>query len=133
LVEPGDANPEVGTNTLKVLLLSKKATGEVLSSFAVSPAVITPNQDELNDHAIISYVITQMLGEAEVKIGLYDLMGGLVREFSTMWQRNGFYEKRWDGRDEDGQLMCPGVYLCMISVKTETKSFEEIRSVVVAY
>ena len=132
LVEPGDANPEVETNTLKVLLL-KKAAGKILSSFGVSPAVITPNGDGMNEEAVLSYIITQMLGEAKVKLGMYDMMGRLVREFPTRQQGNGFHEERWDGQDEEGQLVDPGLYLCKISVKTDRETFEETRSVVVVY
>lgn len=134
LIEPGDANPKVGTNSLRVFLL-KEVAGRVLSNFDISP-MVTPNGDEVNDKAIISYAITQLdptFGRAEVKLGIYDLTGRLVREFSKKPLGNGIYQERWDGKDEGGKLVNPGLYLCTISVKTDRQTFRRTKSVVVVY
>ncbi|HID96414.1 MAG TPA: hypothetical protein EYP53_10230 [Candidatus Latescibacteria bacterium] len=132
LVEPGDANPEVNTNSLKVLLFEESA-GEVLTSLGVLPALITPNGDGENDHAVISYTIIQLVGEAKVKVGIYSLSGERVYNFPSKWRPRGDYTEVWDGRDEAGDLVDPGLYLCRISVKTDRKTFEQSRTIVVVY
>ena len=135
VIEPGDAHSSVGTNSLSVHFL-RKAFGNVLAAFEVSP-VITPNGDGSNDEAFISYAIAQMdpvFGKAEVWLGIYDVMGRLVREFSERRLGNGVYDEgRWDGRDGDGKLVSPGLYLCTISAKTDIGSFRKTRPVVVVY
>ena len=135
VIEPGDAHPDVGTNSMRVHFL-KKAFGNVLPVFEVSP-VITPNGDGSNDEALISYAIAQMdpvFGRAEVRLGIYDVMGRLVRKFSKRMQGNGVYdEERWDGRDGNGELVRPGFYLCTICAKTDTGTFRKTSPVVVVY
>jgi hypothetical protein len=135
VIEPGDAHPDVGTNSMSVYFF-KKAFGNMLPAFEVSP-VITPNGDGSNDEALIFYVIAQMdpvFGRAEVGLGIYDVMGRLVREFSERRQGNGVYDdERWDGRDGNGELVSPGFYLCTICAKTDIGTFRKTRPVVVVY
>jgi hypothetical protein len=135
VLEPGDAHPDVGTNSMSVHFL-KKAFGKVLPAFEVSP-VITPNGDGSNDEALISYAIAQMdpvFGSAELSLGIYDVMGRLVRKFSERRRGNGVYDdERWDGRDGNGEFVSPGLYLCTICAKTDIGTFRKTRPVIVVY
>jgi len=48
---------------------------------------------------------------AYVAVMIYDVAGRLVRAFDIGFQTPGTHAVRWDGRDEDGQPVVPGVYL----------------------
>jgi flagellar hook assembly protein FlgD len=55
---------------------------------------------------------------AEVTIRIYAVSGKLVRTDFPGFDRNlgaGVQQIHWDGRDEDGDLVANGVYLCSIS------------------
>lgn len=133
IIEPGDANPEVGTNSLRVELV-KGLVGDVLRRFSVDP-VVTPGRNGEEGMAKISYVITQMdpLSGADVEIGIYDMAGRLVRRLSEGRCGNGIYEEEWDGKDEHGNLVPPGIYICTISVDTDKGNLRRTRSVAVVY
>jgi flagellar hook assembly protein FlgD len=45
-----------------------------------------------------------------VDVGLYDMAGRRVRNLASGSQPAGSYTVTWDGRDESGTLMAPGVY-----------------------
>jgi flagellar hook assembly protein FlgD len=95
----------------------------------------------VNDEARISYTLLQLTGEAPVEITIYDLSGHRVRKVYSANEMNGKYDqpsgsykyKTWDGRDEDGDLVPPGVYLYKISVDTDTGSHSEMGRLAVVY
>ena len=134
IIEPGDADPDVGTNCLRVNL-ARNFIGNVLPKFDVSPPIVTPNGDLEGDSLEVSYAVTQMdpLSSARVRIRIYDVTGRLVKEFDEGRRKNGLYEGSWDCRDGEGNLVPPGVYICTISVETQNKTFRRSRSVVVVY
>lgn len=75
----------------------------------VFPNPFTPNLDGIND--IVNFVVPDSLaGTATAKI--YGIAGELVRELADQ----GTTYMQWDGRNEDGVLMMPGVYLYLIQV-----------------
>ena len=47
-----------------------------------------------------------------VRIGVYDVTGRRVREAFRGWVESGRHAARWDGRDEGGARVGPGVYFC---------------------
>ena len=133
-VDPGDANEEVDTNALKVLV-TQGSLGKIITSFDVSPNPITSNNDGVNDRATINYTLAQLIFDgAPVSLGIYDLSGKSVRVLlSSAGRTNGVYTETWDGRDEGGEMVPPGVYLCKISTKTDTKHLEQIQTIGVVY
>ncbi|HEY5825044.1 MAG TPA: FlgD immunoglobulin-like domain containing protein, partial [Cyclobacteriaceae bacterium] len=46
-----------------------------------------------------------------VQIIVYDLTGRKVKELINQKQASGFYQLTWDGNDEQGSRVAPGVYL----------------------
>lgn len=131
-VLPGDANPEVSTNALRVLT-SAESTRDLLSMFAISPQVITPNQDGLNDRAGIAYTLVQLVRPVSVEAMVYDLAGRPVRALFSEAEGSGSYTWYWDGRDDDSKLLPVGIYLIRLEAKTERGSFVRTRSIGVVY
>jgi len=73
-------------------------------------------------------VIGYDLGEeVEVRLGVYDVMGRLVRELvGGVRQGAGRYRVVWDGRDGDGREVSAGVYL----LRLEAERFVKVRKMV---
>ncbi|HIE04778.1 MAG TPA: hypothetical protein EYP61_08470 [Candidatus Latescibacteria bacterium] len=96
----------------------------VLNDVWARPPVFSPNSDEVNDHTVIEFTLAKV-SHAPVRIEIYDLGGRLVR---TLWDgplgagrylSGGVEPGRWDGRDDEGKLSPPGVYLYRIVVDLE--------------
>ncbi|MBI2505013.1 MAG: hypothetical protein HYW07_17480 [Candidatus Latescibacteria bacterium] len=128
-LEEGDAGPQLGTNSLRVF----GSLGEPLSRFALSFGRLTPNGDGRNDEVEISYDLVFLLEEAEVELAIYDLAGRRLRQVFSGGQAAGQYAQTWDGRDEAGEMVSPGHYLCRLVVATQTERFEQTRPLAVIY
>lgn len=132
-VVEGNANDAVSTDKLGVRVF-KSSVGRILSHVDVFPDPLTPNEDGIHDSAVISYTITDLIGEAAVKIEIYDLSGVRVRSIPLTDKKSGVYDDgKWDGRDDDGGLVPPGVYLWRVSVETDVEVIEKVRTIAVIY
>ena len=108
--------------------------GRVLGHVRAHPEVFTPNGDGINDSTTISFVIFQMIGEAPLKVDVYDLSGHLIRHvLPERPVKVGFYEVSWDGKDEDGELVPPGAYLYRVVLKGDKRHYTGWGTVTVAY
>ena len=131
-IAPGNANEDVASDKLKVLIFEEYMP-KILDWVNVSPRVITPNGDGVNDRLQISYVLLKLTVPATVDILVYDLSGRLVREIYSRKDRTGRHERTWDGKDGDGQSVCPGTYIYLISVNTDSGSSQKMGTVAVVY
>jgi len=131
-VVPGDANPDVQTDGLEIIM-SYESEGDLLESVRIDPHVITPNGDGINDVGILSYTLLQLTQERDVRVQIYGMAGRKIR---TLWEgkhRSGEYEVPWDGKDDEGRFVPPGVYVYRVTVESDTKSQERSGTVVVVY
>jgi hypothetical protein len=131
-VEDGDASAELGTDQLKVLVQSG-SLASVLSELAIAPAAFTPQSDGINDEVDIAYTLFSVLDAVEVKVELLTLAGQPVRSLSGGVQGAGRHTLSWDGRNDTGQLVAPGVYLVRIGASTDGGKVVRFGSVAVAY
>ena len=116
-VAAGDANGLVEGNTVSV---STTAAAASLLQTQVSSAVVTPNGDGANDVVWFDYDLLEFIGAAAVTIEINDLTGRVVRQVYAGDDIIGHYDdKSWDGRDDAGQLVPPGVYLYRIELGTD--------------
>jgi hypothetical protein len=129
-INPGDANPDVATDALQVYA-SQPRMG-VLTGFAVEPLVLTPNGDGVNDRARIGFKVLQ-IEHGQVGIEVLALDGRRISSLSTVSQGQGSYEVFWDGTDEGGGMAAAGIYLCRVTVDTESGAAEAIKPICVAY
>ena len=99
------------------------------------PGVFTPNGDEKNDQAIFEFAVLKINTGRPVDVELFDLRGRAVRRLrEERGQANGLYRITWDGRDEAGDRVPPGLYLARIAVASDKGADDAIQLVVgVAY
>ena len=58
----------------------------------------------------------------EVRLVIYDALGREVRTLMEGSQCQGRYEVTWDGRDEGGLRVAPGIYFCRLEADTHSQS-----------
>ena len=113
--------------------------GDLFGSFAVTPQVFTPNSDDINDTAGISYDILAVTRPTDVEVKVFDLTGRQVRTLYQGADLSGHYDARtvsklaWDGRDDTGAMVPPGLYLISLLVDGDARQTHRARTVGVAY
>jgi hypothetical protein len=75
--------------------------------FSVSPNPFTPNNDGYNDAVVFNY--SQLFNVNSPRVTIFNFEGQVIRSFSVSDLVNGLIV--WDGRDANGRLLKPGVYL----------------------
>ena len=136
-VDPGEAVAEVVSNT--TTLVGKVASGPLVQSVSVEPTAFTPNGDGINDEASFRFTVVKVGDDSPVEVLIYDLQGRLVRRLAEQRALStGSYGIAWDGRDEQGAVAAPGVYLARLRVDTDTEgsqigNAEIFRTIAVAY
>jgi flagellar hook assembly protein FlgD len=65
----------------------------------------------------------------DVELALYDLAGRRVRTLARGALPGGRHQVAWDGRDDRGRNVAPGVYLCRIEAlgASEARRFIRLR------
>ena len=113
--------------------------GDLFGSFAVVPRVFTPNGDGINDTVGIGYDILAVTRPTDVEVKVFDLTGRLVRVLYSGTDLSGHYDARtvselsWDGRNDDGVIVPPGLYLVSLFVDGDARDTRHARTVGVAY
>ena len=99
----------------------------LIRALEVSSAMITPNGDGINDRLQLRLLVVKTTAQPEVAV--YDLSGALVTSIKQVDQTH----YGWDGRDESGLLLPPGIYILDAKVETDTRTERQQRSVHVVY
>ena len=131
-VEPGDASAELGTNSLRVLGTARQSDGPVVG-LDFSTRVLTPNGDGVHDEVEIGYALVGLPEDVPVVFKVYSLDGRQVAKRSLGAQRFGTQRVRWDGRDGDGVLLSPGLYLVEIVPQAERTGSRRLRPLTLIY
>ena len=116
LVNPGDAVKELPGDDMAV----RTTLGEdLLVIEEIRPNPFTPNGDGVNDEARIAYSLLKLTDSAPLEVGIYDIGGRHIRELYMATQASGRYTLVWDGLDDQGALVPPGLYIYRISVHAD--------------
>ena len=132
LILAGDANPEVGTNGLRILT-SAESIDQLLPFFQVAPRILTPNGDGTNDGAEIFVTLVQLVRSVDVRVEIFDLAGRRVRRVFTGEAGSGAHNWAWNGCDDSGSLVPVGIYLVVVKVDTQRGEFVRTGSLGVVY
>jgi len=118
----------------------------VLSDVGAVPKVFTPNGDNVNDFTVIEFKLAKV--ETSVKIKIYNTKGLLVATIhdAKLTAKKYYLDEKmgnakiaqalpgyWNGKNEDGDLVPPGVYLYQVIADTDSGDKIEGGTVVVAY
>ena len=126
----GDEATESGTTVLSRAVNQ----GSLIGRFALGRTVLTPNGDGVNDVLDVRFEVLAVIGKARIVIDLWDLGGRRVRRLFDAQGQNGVYDAvHWDGTDERGQRVAPGLYLMQLAVEGDARSGQTVRPVCVAY
>ena len=129
-VQGGDASPAYEGNRVWVATTAREQA--VLQMRAAS-AILTPNGDGYNDTVGLGYDLLELTGAASVEVAVWDLSGRLVRQVYAGRDDVGAYERMWDGRNESGRLVPPGLYLYRVSVEADHQTVEQAELLHVVY
>ena len=130
-IDEGDATDLIGTNQLVVV--ARDAISVVFGDLQISPRVFSPNGDGRNDRARVSYSLFGVT-DGVVEVAFYNLSGEAVRRISVAGQRAGLNSPvEWDGRDEGGATVPPGLYLCQVETNTSRGRSSRAAAIAVAY
>ena len=129
-VLPGDATDASAGDRVSVITSIKD---KIRLRAEAAPPVFTPNGDQINDGFHITYDLFELSGSGSVTVEIRDLTGRLVRQVYAGDDPVGHYRRAWDGKDQAGRLVRPGVYLYRVSVDTDEGKTDKIGTLHVAY
>jgi hypothetical protein len=124
---------------------------ELLTNVKALPKAFTPNGDHVNDFTVFEFTLAKV--EAPVLIKIYGTDGTLVRELynnrltardyrvpdGPAGMKTGTENDAkglpgyWDGKNKDGDLVPPGIYVFQVIVKTDEGQKSKTGTVAVAY
>ena len=113
-------------HAVTVFVPSIANAGQLIRLVDITP-LVSPNRDGVNDEAVIDFALAKV-ENADPEVAIYDLSGRRVRV--VMDTAEGY---RWDGRDDRGQLLPPGVYICQIKLAADVGEETAHRIVNLAY
>lgn len=131
-VEGGDVSAAIGTNSLRVLAASA-ANPQLVQDVQFSSRVVTPNGDGVNDELVISYALFALPQSVPVRLQVFSLDGRRVAQVERGQQGSGPQRLHWDGRDQRGAMLAPGLYLLGIGIEAEDKNGLQLRPINLAY
>jgi flagellar hook assembly protein FlgD len=105
----------------------------------VRPPVFSPNGDGINDEARFEFKVVRVGDDSPAEVWVYDLSGRRVRRLVDQRKvSTGVRALSWDGRNQAGDIVPPGIYYARLRVATETdgagiENAEVLRTVSVAY
>ena len=135
-VDGGNAADGVDSNRL--LVVGVQQHRQLMTAFDLPPA-FTPNGDGVNDEAVLRFAVVLVGTGRAVEVTVFDLSGRLVRTLRPPGEVGaGKYEMKWDGTDEAGQRVPPGVYALRFHVEADDEGADLderdiVRTVAVAY
>ena len=131
-VENGDAGEDIGTNDLRVLAVSDSEVS-IVRELSISSSIFTPNRDGINDQLNVSYQLFGLPEPVGVSLRVFGLDGSALASVGQGMQVSGPQQAEWDGRDADGNVLPPGLYLIDIEIAAENNTVNKKIPVGIAY
>ena len=127
-----DVGEALSTNSLRVLGTTGQTTA-FIQNLTFSAAVFTPNGDGINDELHVAYSLFRLPEPVPVVLEVYSLDGRRVALVEAGLQNAGPQSLHWDGRDETGQWLPPGLYLTALNLRSEFAADPQLRPLGIAY
>ena len=113
------------------LAIQAEERGQTVADIDIAPNPFTPNDDQVNDEAHISFSLLSVAAPRTVTVQIYSLGGDSVRRLEQQ-SVGGAHVVDWDGRDDGGDLVAPGLYLCQITATADTDAARKKHTRVIA-
>ena len=113
----GDATALRSSETLSIAALG--AT-QIVADLSVAPNPFTPNGDLVNDVAQIEFSLFKVYAERSAAVRIWALDGRPMRLLEGTAQ-GGHQRFTWDGKDDHGRIVPPGLYICQIDVDIDAE------------
>ena len=120
-------------NTLNVVTTVAQNIQDVIMRVELTPNPFTPNGDGVNDELKIAYDVLRVFESVPVRTEVYDLSGRLVWKPPPALRKVGEVRESWDGRNDEGSLLPPGMYLMKISAETDAEDFTSTQLISLVY
>ena len=136
LVQPGNATLEFPGDALGVRTGSLGAG--LLARVEVVPSPFTPNGDGVNDVVQFRFQLHEVTAPRALSLRIYDLGGRIIRRFASERVVHGLFDEAtqglfWDGLDDGGDRVAPGVYLYRLSLDADRGDEERLGTIAVSY
>ena len=128
-VDPGDATDQVASSTNVVGL---PVARDLLINVVFDAKVLTPNGDGINDALTVRADVINLLAPRPWHLRLYDLAGRVLVE-RTQAVTAGTRHFTWDGCDQAGHRVPPGLYLLELHLDGDAHQQRVRRVVSVVY
>ena len=104
----------------------------------IEPNPFTPNGDGKNDETAVKFYVANLAVPRALTLTVFDVAGRVVRNLFRDEVLAGAYVDltaiRWDGRNNDGKIVRPGVYIIKIQLDADAGGGEIVcKTVTVAY
>ncbi|MCC7262854.1 MAG: gliding motility-associated C-terminal domain-containing protein [Candidatus Latescibacteria bacterium] len=130
-VREGDVDPfSVGG---QLVVRFRTPSDQLVRALNPGNTLITPNGDGINDFFTLAYGLFMLIRPAPVILTIFDLQGHPLRRDDAGSDLSGSYTRLWDGTDNQGRLVPPGIYLYQIEVRADTGTHRWQGTVEVAY
>ena len=114
------------TSSGEGLTVLTPVAGGLVGDLEVLGNPFTPNGDGINDAVRFVFPVFKMPGQTSLVLSVYGLDGALVhRSEQSVAHAAGVHEVSWDGRDRDGVLLPPGLYICRVGPEVDAESVGE--------
>ncbi len=139
---PQNIDPQLHAAGESWNVVTQGLAASTLVSLRVDPNPFTPNGDGRNDATIIDFAVANVEKKKTLRITVFDLSGRKVRQLTTLNTgiipfygdpRAGGSGILWDGRNDSGTVVAPGVYLIQVAIDTDIGGEVITKTVVVSY
>lgn len=127
-----DVGEALSTNSLRVFGTTAQKTA-FIQNLTFSPPVFSPNGDGINDELRVAYSLFRLPQAVPVVLAIYSLDGRRVASIEGGLQNAGPQHLCWDGRNETGRLLPPGLYLTTLDLRSEFATEPQLRPLGIAY
>ena len=128
-VDPGDADKNVDSNQITVAL---PVSQSLIANTDFNTLSVTPNDDGINDELQIKIGVVNVLQTRPLRFRLLDLAGRVHYEESVEGTA-GQQTFLWNGRNEFGVKVAPGIYLAELCIMGDAGEQIERRLISVSY
>ena len=93
---------------------------------SLTPSVTRLYQNYPNPFNPSTRVRYQLSSRGPVNMRVYNVAGQLVKTLVGSVQEAGYYEVKWDGRNNGGRVVSSGIYFCRIDTPGYEKSMKMV-------